>query len=252
MPATSSRSCASIHARTQRALGLLRHRLAAPVPVAPQRRVRALQGAVDGGDGRVEQLGGLRRRPAHDVARDDDRPLARRQQLDDGEERELDRLARRPCRRAASRRRAGSTGPRRRTRPSAGAGRARFSASRQAFVAIRYSQARAFGPPANVVARTPRPQQRLLDGVLRLLERGEHPVAVDVQLAAMARAQRREVPFGEHAGETPPAGCAHRSYAACAPLPGLKRSCGSSASLIARMSPTAASPCSSTRKRDLP
>ena len=57
-----------------------------------------------------------------------------------------------------------------------------------------------------------------------------------VQLAAMTRAQRREVPFGEHAGETPPAACAHRPSAACAPLPGLKRSRGSSASLIVRMS----------------
>ena len=40
--------------------------------------------------------------------------------------------------------------------------------------------------------------------------------------------------------------------AASAPLPGLNSPRGSSAALIARIIATAASPCSSTRKRDLP
>ena len=41
-------------------------------------------------------------------------------------------------------------------------------------------------------AAAPRAQERLLDGVLRLVERGEHPVAVDVQLAPVALGERGE------------------------------------------------------------
>ena len=62
----------------------------------------------------------------------------------------------------------------------------RRSASRHAFVAIRYSHGRSPGPPVEARAPAPRAQERLLDEVLGLVERAEHPVAVDVQLAPVA------------------------------------------------------------------
>jgi hypothetical protein len=55
-------------------------------------------------------------------------------------------------------------------------------------------------------AAAPRAQQRLLDEVLGLLEGAEHPVAVDVQLAAMALGARGELCFGAgHAAHHRPA-----------------------------------------------
>ena len=45
------------------------------------------------------------------------------------------------------------------------------------------------------VAGAPGPKERLLHGILGLVERGEHPVAVDVQLAPMALDERREGPL---------------------------------------------------------
>ena len=67
--------------------------------------------------------------------------------------------------------------------------------SRQTFVAIRYSQARNSELPSNVLAAPPGAEERLLHGVLGLVERGEHAVAVDVQLAPMALGERREGGF---------------------------------------------------------
>ena len=51
------------------------------------------------------------------------------------------------------------------------------------------------------VARPPRPQERLLDRILGLVERGEHPVAVDVELAPVSLGEGRErgLPTGERA-----------------------------------------------------
>jgi hypothetical protein len=63
-------------------------------------------------------------------------------------------------------------------------------------VAIRYSQARNPGPPSKL-SRLRQAQEGLLDQVLGLLERAEHPVAVHVQLTAVAPDQlgeRRLVP----------------------------------------------------------
>jgi hypothetical protein len=57
-----------------------------------QRRPCALQRAVDGGHGEVEERRALCRRPAEHVSGDEDGPLLRRQKLDGGDERELDRL----------------------------------------------------------------------------------------------------------------------------------------------------------------
>ena len=54
------------------------------------------------------------------------------------------------------------------------------------------------------LARPPRPQERLLDGVLGLVERGQHPVAVDVELAPVSLGEGRErgLPTGER-GDAP-------------------------------------------------
>ena len=49
-------------------------------------------------------------------------------------------------------------------------------------------------------AAAPRAQERLLHEVLGLLEGAEHPVAVDVQLAAVALGQRGELGFGVRHG----------------------------------------------------
>jgi hypothetical protein len=57
--------------------------------------------------------------------------------------------------------------------------------------AFRYSQVRNSVEPSKV-PRLRQAQERLLDEVLGLLERTEHPVVVDVQLAVMAPG-----PFGE-------------------------------------------------------
>ena len=56
------------------------------------------------------------------------------------------------------------------------------------------------------LARPPRPQERLLDGVLGLVERGEHPVAVDVELAPVSLGEGREcgLPTGETASRRLP------------------------------------------------
>ena len=49
------------------------------------------------------------------------------------------------------------------------------------------------------VARPPRPKERLLDRILGLVERGEHPVAVDVEFAPVSLGEGREcgLPTGE-------------------------------------------------------
>lgn len=60
------------------------------------------------------------------------------------------------------------------------------SRSRQAFVAIRFSQARNVGRPLEGLSFPPRPQERFLHSVFGVLERAEHPTAVNVQLACGA------------------------------------------------------------------
>ena len=73
--------------------------------------------------------------------------------------------------------------------------------SMQTFVAIRYSHARK-SSPVELLPLSPRPQERLLHGVLRFVERGEHPVAVDVQLAPVALGELGEarLVLGDRAG----------------------------------------------------
>ncbi len=52
-------------------------------------------------------------------------------------------------------------------------------------MAMRYSHARNRAVAVEPVPMTPRPQECLLYGVVGLVERGQHPVAVDVQLPAV-------------------------------------------------------------------
>jgi hypothetical protein len=67
------------------------HRVAPACPL--QADACALEGAGHRGDRVVERLGGLLRRPAEHVAQDQCGPLLRRQELDRGDECELDGLA---------------------------------------------------------------------------------------------------------------------------------------------------------------
>ena len=64
--------------------------------------------------------------------------------------------------------------------------------------------------PSNPVAAPPRPEERLLHGVLGLVERGEHPVAVDVELAPVPLGERGERGLGRGHPSEPVAGDAAR------------------------------------------
>ena len=75
-------------------------------------------------------------------------------------------------------------GSTRRARPS--------RASRHAFVAIRYSQARIVERPSKAREVPPGAQERLLHEVLGLVEGAEHPVAVHPKLPLMALDEGRE------------------------------------------------------------
>ena len=158
------------------------------------RRPRPLQRAVDRGDGRVEQVGGLGAGPAEHVAQDQHRALAAGQPLDRGEERELHALARRVARGGV-----GDRVPRRRRRASgirlddgsARRGR-RSSSSRQALVAIRYSQV------WTEARRSKRSSDRQARSSVSWTTssaswtRAEHPVAVDLERAAVRLDERAE------------------------------------------------------------
>ena len=151
----------------------------------------------------------LARRPAEHVPGDQRRALARREDLERGEERELDRLAgdddrlgllvaRRDLVEQAVR--VGrDPGHLARTSPSRSAG-GRCAGSHRG---RRWSRSVQPGADERAaverLARPPRPQERLLDGVLGLVERGEHPVAVDVELAPVSLGEGRErgLPTGE-------------------------------------------------------
>ncbi len=73
------------------------------------------------------------------------------------------------------------------------AGSCALIASRHALVAILYSHARSHSSLRELRARAPGAQQRLLHEVLGLLEGPHHPVAVDVQLAAVALGAHSEL-----------------------------------------------------------
>ncbi|MBE1496211.1 hypothetical protein H4696_003311 [Amycolatopsis lexingtonensis] len=123
---------------------LLAHRHACPLQCAGHR-----------GDGQLERVGGLRRRPAEDVAQDEHRPLPRRQVLDGDDERQIERLPRhRRFLRVLGEHPVGvrlqvrqlGAGVRKPGRQGVRLSRK----SRQTFVAIRYSQVRSAAWPLNV------------------------------------------------------------------------------------------------------
>ena len=133
--------------------------------------------------------------PAEHVAQDQDRALAAGQPLDRGQERELHALAlRRSARRGRRSARPRPRGARRdRARPTGSARRGRrSSSSRQALVAIRYSQVSTEERPLEAVERAPGAQQRLLRDVLGVVDGAEHPVAVDLERAAVGLDERAE------------------------------------------------------------
>ena len=169
------------------------------------RRPRALQRAVDGRDARPQQLGHLAGLPPQDLAQDEDRALLRRQELQRGDERELDRLLRRGelrgvavgghdarvldrqdpgllHERRAERRRRGRRGP-------------EVHRARAPLRALEHVEADVVGDAVEPrsqclariepVGRAPRADHRLLDRVLGLGARPQHPVAVAGQLTAV-------------------------------------------------------------------
>ena len=194
--------------------------------------VRALERAVDRGGRRLQRLGDLGAREAEHLAEDQHRALARGQVLERGDERELDALAllvgeagvagrARPT--AARRHRLAEPVVRVGGRavvdrehelgppldePQAGVGRDRVEPRAQRAAALEPRQ------PA------PRAEQRLLQRVLGVLDRAEHPVAVGVQLGAVRRdeplegglvAAARGVEQGHlgcHSAISPPSGTA--------------------------------------------
>jgi hypothetical protein len=173
------------------------------------RRTRALEGAVHSRDRGFEDRRGLARRPAQDIARDQRRALSRREDLERGQERELDRLARHDyCLRLLfARGHLVEQAIRVRTEPRNLDERAEGSwAARRASEHIEADigcDPVEPGPDRRAtvggVVRPPRPEERLLDGVLRLVERGQHPVAVDVEFAPVPLGEGREcgLPTGE-------------------------------------------------------
>ena len=168
---------------------------------AGHRRPRALERAVDRCDGGPEQLPDLLRPPAKHLAQDEDGPLPRREVLECGDEREAYRLARdRHVRgiavghdaairhrldpdRFGEGRRERRVGALRRVevhRPCATLARPEH---RKADVRRDAVQPGAKGrAPLELVVGAPGADERLLDGVLRLEGRAEHPIAVAGEL----------------------------------------------------------------------
>ena len=171
-----------------------------------QRGAGALQRAVDGRDTRVEQLGDFGRVPAENLAQDQHRALARREMLQGGDERQADRFSggrdltgiaievehvgvgdgRHPCvlgedlgeRRLVGRGRRAQI--HRRGPPLAPAQLVEADVRGDAVEPRPHGRA-AF----ETVEAPPRPDHRLLHGVVRLEARAQHPVAVAGELAAV-------------------------------------------------------------------
>ena len=173
--------------------------------LGPECRPRALEGAVDGGDRRVEELRDLGRLPLQDLAEDQDGPLARGEVLERRDEREADRL---PQFRhggriaghgqdAAVRDRLdpGDLRERRTERGIGGQGRSQVHRPGPSFPSSEHVEADVRGDAIQPrsqgcaalesIEPSPCPHERVLDGVLRLECRSEHPVAVGGQLDPM-------------------------------------------------------------------
>ena len=178
-------------------------------PVGAHRGARPLEGAVDGRHGHVELRGRLGGREVEHVAQDEHRPLTGRQQLDRRQVGELDglatdgeriglRLARRDLveevvgerlepRHLAQR----AQGPRLRA-PVGAADRVEADVRRDA-VEPRAERGRA----VERVSAAPRAQERLLHGVLGVLEGAEHAIRVHTQLGPIGFGPSRECRVGQ-------------------------------------------------------
>jgi hypothetical protein len=177
------------------------------------RGARALQRAVDGRHARLEHVGRLLRRAAEHVAQDQHRALERDQPLDRDEVSQLDRLlgddgglgvvllagqrVEQPVRVRLEPQRLARRGH---------AARALVERVEARVGGDLVQPGAQRGARGERLAPAPRAQERLLDGILGLLEGTEHPVAVDVQLAAVtldAVGERRAVEkCGGHARVT--------------------------------------------------
>ena len=156
-----------------------------------------MQGTVHCGHAVIEQIRGLLRRPAESVAKDQDRPLLGRQVLDGGEVSKLDGFPRDDQ----------HVGPRvvgsNLVQQPVGIGLKRtvyrllslrtFQRLQSAGPALEKVEAGVRGDAVEpgpdhgasfeACPAPPRPQQRLLYHVFRLIEGAEHPVAVQVELS---------------------------------------------------------------------
>jgi hypothetical protein len=170
------------------------------------RRPSPLERAVRRGDARLEQGCRLAGPPAQHVAGDQRGALSRWQELQGCQKRELDRLPLDDHRvrllgargylveqRVRIRLEPRHFGKRvhRRQPPRAASDRIQADVRRDA-VEPRSDE----GAALEAVAAAPRAQERLLHGVFGLIERGQHPIAVDMQLAPVAlRHGRKCRPF---------------------------------------------------------
>ena len=175
-----------------------------------QRRTRTLKRTVHGGKAHLEHRSGVVRWPVERIAKDQDRSLSRRKMLDRCEECELDRLShdggvvrlralvdeavgvRLQPREVGRRNRTGAEirsraflvwheAPRPALEdPEAGVGRDPIEPG---------SERRA---PVVRLAAAPGAEEGVLDCVLGVLERAEHPVGVHLQLGAMPFDERRK------------------------------------------------------------
>ena len=182
-----------------------------------ERGASPLQGAVDRGNARLQQLGSLGRLPAEHLAEDQHRALLRRQVLQSRDERELDRLAR-DCdvggiavvvqhERVGRWLDPGHFGERREIRLDRLSGRAEIHRSRSSLTACDHVQADVRRNPVEPRAQRraalepaqapPGAEQRLLDGVLGLEGRAEHAIAVAGELAAVDLERALELAAGE-------------------------------------------------------
>ena len=196
--------------------------------LALDRPPRALERAVRGGDRGVEQLGDLGPGPAEHVAQDQHGALAAGQGLDRGQERELHPLALRVARRGIGHRRGGLLDARVGVRLH-GRGPAR--------AALELVQAGVGRDPveprldrrAALEALEPAPgaEQRLLHDVLGVLGRAEHPVAVDLEDAAVRLdepPERALVAGASGRDERPLVGCLDRAHTTLDGQPGANSS----------------------------
>ena len=201
-PCSARRSARSRGARRRAAHSLRRCR-----QVLLQPRPRALQRAVDRRLGRLEQLGGVPRAPAEHVAQDQHGARARRQVLDRDHERELDRLARDDLGVGlvvGRDRSSSSSGIRLQPRHLAVVGR-RARALARARPGRRWSRsgtARRAATPAPRRSRADRQARRNVSCVRSSdsSKRAEHPVAVDLQLAAVALDGAPKARLVDHCG----------------------------------------------------